>query len=109
MSGGFFDYQQHKIFEIAESIQSVIDKNGVLMTGSELKDAFVSPEMIKTYPELAYHYSYPPEVIEKFKEGVELLRKAYVYAHRIDWLLSGDDGEESFLRRLNEELNNLKY
>jgi len=108
MSGGFFDYNQHKIFDIAESIQSVIDKNGVLMTNSELKDAFVSPEMIETYPELAYHYYYPPEVIEKFKEGVELLRKAHVYAHRIDWLLSGDDGEETFLKRLNTELKEFK-
>jgi hypothetical protein len=32
---------------------------------------------------------------------------AQVYAHRVDWLLSGDDGEESFLRRLAEDLKNL--
>jgi hypothetical protein len=108
MSGGFFDYNQHKIFDIAEKIQSVIDRNYVLMTEDELRREFISPETIKSYPDAAYHYSYPPEVIEKFKEGVELLRKAYVYAHRIDWLLSGDDGEESFLRRLNEELNKIK-
>jgi len=43
-------------------------------------------------------------VIEKFKEAVEALKKAYTYAHRIDWLLSGDDVEESFLRKLKEEL-----
>jgi hypothetical protein len=108
MSGGFFDYNQHKIFDIAEKIQSVIDRNYVLMTEDELRRAFISPETIKSYPGAAYHYSYPPEVIEKFKEGVELLRKAHVYAHRIDWLLSSDDGEETFLKRLNEELNNLK-
>jgi hypothetical protein len=42
------------------------------------------------------------------KEGIEALKRAQIYAHRIDWLLSGDDGEESFLRRLEEELNELK-
>jgi len=34
-----------------------------------------------------------------------VLRKAAIYAQRIDWLLSGDDGEESFLERLKEELD----
>jgi hypothetical protein len=53
-------------------------------------------------------YDYSDEVIMKFKEGIEALKKAYVYAQRIDWLLSGDDGEESFLRRLEEDLEELK-
>ena len=46
-------------------------------------------------------------VIEKFKEGVELIRKAQIYAHRIDWLLSADDGEENFLRRLKDDLSKI--
>ena len=107
MSGGHFDYQQFKMVEIAESIQSLIDNNGRLMTDDELKDNFISKEELEKYPEMKYHYSYPPEVIEKFKEGVEIIRKAYVYAQRIDWLVSGDDGEQSFLKRLDEELNKL--
>jgi len=107
MSGGHFDYQQHKMFEIAESIQSIIDNNFVEMTEDELRDRWITKEQLEDYPKLIYHYSYPPEVIEKFKEGVELIRKAYVYAHRIDWLVSGDDGEQSFLERLDEELNKL--
>lgn len=108
MSGGHFDYQQHKMFEIAESIQSVIDRNFVEMTDEELKDNFIFKDQLENYPEMRYHFNYSPEVIEKFKEGVELIRKAYVYAHRIDWLISGDDSEKSFLKRLDEELNNLK-
>lgn len=47
------------------------------------------------------HYKYPDEVIDKLKEAVKVLRMAEIYAHRIDWVLSGDDGEETFLRRLN--------
>ena len=48
-----------------------------------------------------------PEVIEEFKKGLKILKIAAIYAQRIDWLLSGDDGEESFKRRLKEELDKL--
>ena len=41
------------------------------------------------------------EIQEKMKDAIKILRTAAIYAHRIDWLLSGDDGEESFLERLN--------
>jgi hypothetical protein len=47
-------------------------------------------------------------VIEKFKEGLEIIRKAEIYAQRIDWLVCGDDGPESFLRRLEQDLKNLE-
>jgi hypothetical protein len=33
---------------------------------------------------------------------------AEIYAQRIDWLLSGDDGEDSFRKRLKEDLERLK-
>jgi hypothetical protein len=42
------------------------------------------------------------------KEGIEVLKRAQIYAQRIDWLLSGDDGIETFFERLEEDLNNLK-
>lgn len=49
-----------------------------------------------------------PEIIEEFKKGLKLLKMASIYAHRIDWLLSGDDGEDSFKRRLKENLDELE-
>ena len=49
-----------------------------------------------------------PEVVEEFKNGLKILKIAAIYAQRIDWLLSGDDGEESFKRRLKEELDELE-
>ena len=55
-----------------------------------------------------FHYKYPDEVIEKMKEGIEVLKRAQIYAQRIDWLLSGDDGEESFLSRLEENLKKIE-
>ena len=48
------------------------------------------------------------EVVEEFKKGLKILKTAAIYAQRIDWLLSGDDGEESFKKRLKEELDELE-
>ena len=50
------------------------------------------------------YYGYNEKTLEEFKKGLDILRKACIYAQRIDWLLSGDDGEESFHKRLKEDL-----
>lgn len=108
MSGGHFDYNQYKIGYIADSIQQMIDKNGKEKTREEIKEeGWRDPSWYEKYPEDRFHYKYPDEVIEKFKEAVSILRKAEIYAHRVDWLLSGDDSEESFLNRLQEDLKKL--
>ena len=97
MSGGHFDYNQYKIGYIADEVEQLIERNG-----KEI------PKQYRNSWDGEKYYEYPPEVIEKFKEGVEILRKAQIYAQRIDWLVSGDDGNESFLRRLKEDLEKLK-
>lgn len=74
----------------------------------ELKDEpWRGLDWYEQYPEDLYHYKYPDEVIEQFKIAVQKLKEAQIYAHRIDWLLSGDDGEDSFLKRLQEDLNKI--
>jgi hypothetical protein len=109
MSGGAFNYDQYKIGYIVDQIEEVINSNGREKTEEELKqEAWRNPDWYKKYPEDLFHYKYPDKVIKEMKEGVEVLKRAQIYAQRIDWLLSGDDGEESFLRRLEEDLNNLK-
>jgi len=108
MSGGRFSYDQYKIGYIADAIEHEIEKSGRPKTKEELKEeSWRDPDWYRRYPEELNHYKYSDEVIEKFKEGVEILRKAQIYAHRIDYLLSADDGEESFIERLQEELNKL--
>lgn len=96
MSGGRFYYIERRIPYIAESIQAEIDKNNTKWDGF-----FSEPEWNVEH--------YTKETIEEFKKEIEALRKAYVYARRIDYLLSGDDGEETFHRRLQEELENFKF
>jgi len=108
MSGGAFDYNQYKIGYIADQIDEVIVKNGIEKTSQELKDeSWRDPEWYEKYPEDKFHYKYPDEVIEKMKEAVKALHIAQEYAQRVDWLLSGDDGEESFLSRLEENLKKI--
>lgn len=108
MSGGRFEYKQYQFGYIADDIEGVARKNGKPKTREELKEeSWRSDDWYERYPEDLNHYKYPDEVVEKFKEAVKLIRTAQIYVHRIDWLLSGDDGEESFLERLAEDLENL--
>lgn len=58
--------------------------------------------------EIPYYPDYTPETLAEFRKGVEILKRASVYAQRIDWLISGDDGEESFHKRLEEDLKGLE-
>lgn len=80
MSGGHFDYKQFHINDIAESIAEYLKHN-------------------------KYEYSY--DTRHNFRQAIYTLRLAAICAQRIDWLLSGDDSEEDFHTRLEEECNEL--
>lgn len=90
MSGGHFEYQQMQIWNIAQEIKELIDNNH-----NQSPDEFGYP--------IGNNFS--PQTIEKFIEAYNLLIKAYIYAQRIDWLVSGDDSEESFHERMKEDLD----
>ena len=47
------------------------------------------------------------ETLSEFQNAVKYLKIAQVYSRRIEWLLSGDDVEDSFHKRLKEELEEL--
>lgn len=51
-----------------------------------------------------YQPEYTEETIKEYKTAIRALRIAQVYAQRVDWLISGDDGEDSFHQRLAEDL-----
>jgi len=94
MSGGHFDYDQYKIRYIADEIEQIIRKNNV-KRGNPAKW------------ESEFYSNYSDETIENFKEAWYLIRKAEIYAQRVDWLVSGDDGEKTFAKRLQEDLADL--
>lgn len=60
------------------------------------------------YEDGEYYLEYTEETIQIFKDAVKILRKAAIYANRIDWLLSGDDGEDNLKERLEKELKELE-
>jgi hypothetical protein len=90
MSGGHFEYQQYRLHDIASQIKELIESNDD-----------------ESLDEWGYRrgHGYSAETIEKFKIAVDTLEKAAIMAQRVDWLVSGDDGEDSFHRRWVEELN----
>ena len=108
MSGGKFEYNQYKIRMIADDIEQEIIDSGRKKTPEEIKNDYRDSDWYEKYPEDLNHYEYPPEIIEEFRNAVSALKIAEIYAQRVDWLLSGDDGNESFLRRLKEDLDKLE-
>lgn len=89
MSGGHLFYQQHRIEEIAWEIESLILTN--------------DDETLDQYGERMGN-GYPPEIIEKFYTASYALRRAAAMVQRIDYLVSGDDGPETFLRLWEEDI-----
>lgn len=89
MSGGRFEYKQYLLRHIADEIAELIENND-----SEAVDRYG----------FKIGYGFTPETIAEFRKGERFLRLAEVYAQRIDWLVSDDDGEEGFHRRLQQDL-----
>ena len=114
MSGGHFDYNQWRISEIADQLEDYIYGHSLDEEDIDyyIEDHWLEDKekeyVIKNKHTVPNLYEYSKETIKEIKKGLAILRKAYVYAQRIDWLLSGDDGEESFHERLKEELDNLE-
>jgi len=100
MSGGSLcDYDQYRVGYIADEIEQLIIKNG---KPKRKEDRYSWDE------EGILYSNYSPKEIQKFQEALLALRIAQVYAHRVDWLISGDDGEESFHQRLEEDLKEVR-
>lgn len=104
MSGGYWDYIQHRFTDVIEDIKSLIDKNGKKKTEEELKNSLYDKTWFEKYPADMYHRKYDDKVIAKFNEAIETIKKAQIYIQEIDWLLSGDTGEESFLQRIKDAM-----
>jgi hypothetical protein len=91
MSGGHFNYEQYKISQIADDIDQLVRDNN-----NQERDEWGDTK----------GSNFSAETIAEFKKGIEILKQAYVYAQRIDWLISGDDGEDTFHERLKHDLYN---
>lgn len=77
MSGGWYDYKQYDIQDIVEMMEEDLNN---------------------------------PELDSTIKTHIMLcktqLEHAQIYVQRLDWLLSADDGWESFNKHLQEDIEN---
>lgn len=105
MSGGFFDYKQWHIGNIADNIEQKVITSGKPIP--ENRWDYWERQHYKEHPEEAVNYAYPESTLRLMEEAVYALRAAAIYAQRVDYLLTGDDGEESFEERLQNELAEL--
>ena len=83
MSGGHFGYKQSNLGYIAEEIEDLIDNNNIL-------------------DEYGYKSDRSPETLAYYEKAIVLLKEAQFLVHRIDYLESGDDGEDTFHEYMNE-------
>lgn len=105
MSGGSMDYAYWKIHEAARHIQSELANVELRRKSGRFFD--VSKYYQKEYPDVDYLKS--PEaltdaVIKRLRDALVCVRKASIYAERVEWLTSGDDGHETFCVRTDEQL-----
>jgi len=70
MSGGHFNYRQYNMQGDAEEIRGIVDEGG-----------------------------FSPITTQRLLETAEALDRASKMLHRVDWFLSGDDGQDSFNER----------
>jgi hypothetical protein len=105
MSGGFFDYNQFRIRDIHDTIERCLSRMGKEKPEDELFD---TQEYYEKYPEDKKYKDYSSEIKEILLGGMIYLRLAEIYAHRIDYFLSGDVGEEELKETLKTDLNVFK-
>lgn len=86
MSGGYFDYRDRVIEEIIGKI------NEIIWLHEKKKEN---------------DYKLNDSTIRRLHDAIGVLEKASVYCHRIDWLLSYDDSEETFHELLKKDLDEL--
>jgi hypothetical protein len=84
MSGGYFS----DCYSVPDEVKKLIEKNK-----STILNEWGEKE----------GYFFCPEVIDEFKRGYIFIRIAEIYKERIDYLVSGDDGENTFIARLAED------
>ena len=84
MSGGHFgDYDYYKVYQFADELELDIDNND-------------KPD------EYGWKHNHDPDVIDVLREQIPKLRKMATIMRDIDYLYSGDIGDDGFLLRMKE-------
>jgi hypothetical protein len=92
MSGGHFGdcgYDYYKVSQFADELEVEISNNGRARNED------------RTYG-VEWYPKHEPEVIEYLKEQLPKMRKMAEIMRHIDYLYSGDHGDDSFMERVKE-------
>lgn len=81
MSGGEFNYLQYRIEDCSEDVLKKIED---------------------------YEQTCTEQTLKRFKECSEVLAKAALMLHRVDWFVSSGDGEETFNSKWDAEIGEYK-
>ena len=93
MSGGHFNdcgYIYHQVGQFAYELEEEIRHNGKAGTDGDHSN---------------YYPNHSPEVIEYLEEQVHILHKMADIMRHIDFLYSGDHGDDTFMERVMEVEN----
>lgn len=95
----YFEKEGFKIIDIS-------DRNFIAQNSENVQYEIRKFEY-EEYADGNTYLDYSKDTINEFKNAIKILKQALIYVDRIDWLISGDDGEEEFHKRLKDELNEL--
>lgn len=99
MSGGDMGYAFSRIHEATEQVKdylSEVEKRPLSDFEFDAKRMDVEPGYLKR------------RVVATLKKAVQGMRDAEIYARRVEWLMSDDDGYPEFVQRTEEELAKTK-
>lgn len=84
MSGGYFNYRQLHIADIQDELEILLESEEFINSLSKKNRVLILEELSKAI------------------NSIFISRK---YIQRVDYFLSGDDGEVNFLKKLKEDMN----
>ena len=90
MSGGHFNdcgYDYYKVAQFADELEQEIATNGMTCDDKYME---------------GFYPNHDPDVIEYLKEQIPKMRKMAEIMRHIDYLYSGDHGDDSFMVRVWE-------
>ena len=83
MSGGSFDYAYRRMMDFADDLRDKLAEQGQVVDGWEVG-------------------IWPEEVAVKLEEISHIVDQAAKLAKEVEWLYSGDTGEETFMWRVKK-------
>lgn len=104
MSGGHFDYVQHTLSDTIDKLYRILEDQELVKVRSN--ECYGSEDC--QCPECYYIEEFSRETIKEIKKTLDLTQMTQLYLNRVDWLISGDDDEDTFHERILSDLLSLR-